>query len=67
MALPAAARRRWQLIEGGAVEVADLGDALVIVPAARGGLRALLGDAIEQAGGYGELARAVAIDEPDLA
>ncbi len=42
MALPAEARRRWNLTQGGAVEIADLGDALVIVPAGGGGLRALL-------------------------
>jgi hypothetical protein len=29
MALPAEARRRWNLTDGGAVEVADLGHALV--------------------------------------
>jgi hypothetical protein len=34
MARPAEARRRWQLNDGGSVEVADLGDALLIVPAA---------------------------------
>ena len=50
MALPAEARRRWNLGGGGAVEVADLGDALVIVPAGRGGLRAMLLDAVQQAG-----------------
>lgn len=67
MALPAEARRRWNLTEGGAVEVADLGDALVIVPAGRGGLRGLVRAAIEDAGGYQKLASAVADDEPDLA
>jgi len=67
MALPAEARRRWDLLEGGAVEIADLGEALVIVPAGRGGLRALLADAIEEAGGYPALARRVADEEPDLA
>lgn len=67
MALPVDARRRWNLIEGGSVDVADLGDALVIVPAGRGGLRAILHNAVEEAGGYGELARRVAAAEPDLA
>jgi len=66
MALPAAARRRWVLDEGGAVEIADLGDAPVIVPAGRGGLRALLRDSVEEAGGYGRIATEVAADEPDL-
>lgn len=67
MALPAEARRRWQLTEGGAVEIADLGDALVIVPAGRGGLRALVRGAIEEAGGYEALSAAVVEDEPELA
>lgn len=67
MALPAEARRRWNLDKGGTVEIADLGDALLIVPAGRGGLRALLRGAIEDAGGYAKLARATAADEPDLA
>lgn len=67
MALPAEARRRWNLTEGGAVEVADLGDALVIVPAGRGGLRALVEQAVREAGGYGALARQVAAEEPELA
>jgi AbrB family looped-hinge helix DNA binding protein len=66
MALPAAARRRWNLDRGGTVEIADLGDSLLIVPAGRGGLRALLRGAIDDAGGYAELARTVAADDPDL-
>lgn len=66
MALPADARRRWNLLGGGAVEIADLGDALLIVPANRGGLRMLLRDAIDEAGGYSGLAAAVAAEEPEL-
>jgi hypothetical protein len=67
MALPAAARHRWGLDGGGTVEVADLGDALLIVRSGRGGLRGLVRDAIEQAGGYETLAAAVSADEPELA
>lgn len=67
MALPAEARRRWNLSEGGSVEIADLGGSLVIVPAGRGGLRALVKTAIDDAGGYSTLAGAIADDEPDLA
>ncbi|MGO9558321.1 MAG: AbrB/MazE/SpoVT family DNA-binding domain-containing protein [Acidimicrobiales bacterium] len=67
MALPAEARRRWNLTEGGAVEIADLGDSLLIVPAGRGGLRALLRDAVDEAGGYASLAAKVAAAESDLA
>lgn len=67
MALPAEARRRWNLTDGGSVEVADLGDALLIVPAGRGGLRSMVRDAINEAGGYSKLARQVAAEDPDLA
>lgn len=67
MALPAEARRRWNLMEGGAVEVADLGDALIIVPAGREGLRAMLFDAVHEAGGYEGLVTEVADAEPELA
>ena len=67
MALPAEARRRWQLNDGGSVEVADLGDALLIVPAGRGGLRSMLSEAIQEAGGYSKLAGQVAAEDPDLA
>lgn len=66
MALPAEARRRWNLGDGGSVEVADLGDALLIVPSGRGSLRALLSNAIAEAGGYAKLAAQVSADEPDL-
>lgn len=67
MALPAEARHRWGLDPGGSVEVADLGVALLIAPAGRAGLRGLVGDAIEQAGGYTTLARAASVSDPDLA
>jgi AbrB family looped-hinge helix DNA binding protein len=67
MALPADARRRWNLSDGGAVDVADLGEAIIIVPAGRGGLRGLLADAVAEAGGYAALAAQVADEDPDLA
>lgn len=67
MALPADARHRWNLSDGGAVEVADLGSALLIVPAGRGGLRGMLREAIDTAGGYESLVATVADDDPDLA
>jgi len=47
--------------------VVDLGTALVIVPAGREGLRTMLRDAINDAGGYQGLAEAAASDDPDLA
>lgn len=67
MALPAEARRRWHLDDGGAVEVADLGNALLMVPTTHGGLRAMLDQSIAAAGGYADLVAAVVADEPDLA
>jgi bifunctional DNA-binding transcriptional regulator/antitoxin component of YhaV-PrlF toxin-antitoxin module len=67
MALRAEARRRWDLDEGGSVEVADLGAAVLIVPAGRGGLRSMLNEAIEEAGGYSKLASQVAAEDPELA
>ena len=67
MALPAEARRRWQLDEGGTVEILDLGDALLVAPTGRGGLRRLLGDAVTRAGGYAKLASDASASDPDLA
>lgn len=67
MALPAEARRRWGIADGGAVEVADLGSALIIVPAGSGGLRSMVSAAIADAGGYASLAATVASEDPDLA
>lgn len=67
MALPAEARRRWDLLDGGEVEVADLGDVLLIVPAGSGGLRGHLRAAVDEAGGYAALVAEVVADEPDLA
>lgn len=40
MSLPADARRRWGLAEGGSVGYIDLGDMLVVVPGGVAGLRA---------------------------
>jgi bifunctional DNA-binding transcriptional regulator/antitoxin component of YhaV-PrlF toxin-antitoxin module len=67
MALPAEARRRWNLSDGGTVEIADLGDAIVIVPAGRGGLRSMLNDAVAAASGYASLVSKVVAEDPDLA
>jgi AbrB family looped-hinge helix DNA binding protein len=66
MALPAETRRRWGLTDGGAVEIADLGNALVIVPAGRGGLRSIVQAAVNDAGGYESLIAAVTEEEPEL-
>ena len=67
MSLPAEARRRWNLTDGGAVEVADLGDALIIVPAGRGGVRGMVRAAIEEAGGFTSLVARVTHEDADLA
>ncbi len=46
MSLPASARHRWGLDEGGDVGYLDLGDALVLVPGGVDRLRAALLDAV---------------------
>jgi len=46
MSLPAAARRRWHLSDGGEVGYLDLGDVLLLVPGGVGALRRELLDAI---------------------
>jgi AbrB family looped-hinge helix DNA binding protein len=66
IALPDEVRRRWNLADGGVVEIADLGAALVVVPAGRGGLRSVILESVEEAGGYSSLVSLVAADEPDL-
>ena len=67
LALPAETRRRWNIADGGPVEIADLGAAVLVVPADGDGLRGLLAQAIEEAGGYAALAAGVAAEDPDLA
>ncbi|NLD77394.1 MAG: AbrB/MazE/SpoVT family DNA-binding domain-containing protein [Acidimicrobiales bacterium] len=67
MALPAETRRRWDIVDGGAVDVVDLGDAVVIIPAVDGGVRALLKQAVDDAGGYPSLAAAAIEQDPELA
>lgn len=49
MSLPASARRRWGLAEGGEVGYLDLGDALVLVPGGIDALRRRLLEAITDA------------------
>lgn len=46
MSLPASARHRWGLDEGGYVGFLDLGDAVVIVPGGAGALRRTLLEAV---------------------
>lgn len=67
MSLPASARKRWQMDDGGTVEVADLGNILIVAPGGQDGLRCLVRAAIEDAGGYAHLAAKVAATEPELA
>jgi hypothetical protein len=49
MSLPASARHRWGLDEGGEVGYLDVGDAVVIVPGGVDELRRVLLDAVTQA------------------
>ena len=46
MSLPAAARHRWRLDDGGEVGFLDLGDAVVIVPGGVQRLRRMLLDVV---------------------
>jgi len=61
MALPAQARHRWGLDQGGVIGWLDLGDAVLLVPGGVGELRAQL-----LAGADWEAARA-GFGDPDLA
>lgn len=67
MALPADVRRRWNIEDGGPVEIIDLGTGLLVVPGGRKAAIGLLAGAVADAGGYALLAKAVADEEPDLA
>lgn len=63
MSLPAAARHRWQLDEGGPVDVLDLGFGVLTVP--RGEGRRLLNDLLSRED-HAERVRALG-DDADLA
>ena len=63
MSLPAAARRRWGLDDGGPVDVLDLGFGVLTVP--RGEGRRLLGDLLSR-DEHAAYVRSLA-DDPDLA
>jgi len=63
LSLPADVRRRWGIQDGGEVEIADLGESLLIVPGGDGTLRrAALGGITREA--YQEYVDS--IDDPDL-
>ena len=63
MSLPAPARHRWHLDDGGPVEVIDLGFGVLTVPKGEG--RRLLGDLLS-ADEHAEFVASLA-DDPDLA
>jgi AbrB family looped-hinge helix DNA binding protein len=62
MSLPAAARHRWNLDEGGAVDVIDLGFGVLTLPAGHAGH--LLDEILPADAHYAAVA---ADDDPDLA
>lgn len=63
LSLPAEVRRRWGIESGGQVEIADLGESLLIVPGGDGTLRrAVFGSISPEA--YQEYVDT--IDDPDL-
>lgn len=61
--LPASARRRWGIEDGGDVEVFDLGEAVVIFPGGPGTARRALAQVLDAQRYEGLLGR---IDDPDL-
>ena len=63
MSLPAAARHRWDLDEGGPVDVLDLGFAVLTLPVGQG--RRLLGDLVSREE-HAAFVRSLD-DDPDLA
>lgn len=63
MSLPASARHRWGLDEGGEIGAIDMGSAVLLVPGGTPAVQRALASAI----GDGRYERAVAaIDDPDL-
>jgi bifunctional DNA-binding transcriptional regulator/antitoxin component of YhaV-PrlF toxin-antitoxin module len=63
LSFPATARRRWGILEGGDVEVFDLGEAVVILPGASGSARSALATALT-AEKYNEFCNS--LEDPDL-
>ena len=63
MSLPAAARHRWDLDQGGPVDVLDLGFAVLTLPVGQG--RRLLGDLVSREE-HAAFVRSLG-DDPDLA
>ena len=63
MSLPAAVRRRWQLYDGGTVDIVDLGFAVLATPA--GGGPDLLNDLLGR-DEHADFVRSLA-EDPDLA
>lgn len=62
MSLPAEVRHRWQLDDGGPVEVLDLGFGVLTVPLGQG--RSLFRDLLSRAD---QAAFVATLDDPDLA
>jgi hypothetical protein len=62
LSLPAPARHRWGLDQGGAVDVLDLGFAVMMLP--RGSAKQLLGDLVTREQ-HADFVAALA-DDPDL-
>ena len=64
MSLPAAARRRWGIEDGGSVGYLDIGEAVLLVP---GGVEKLRRDILGSVSGQDWAAVRNRIDDPDLA
>ncbi len=66
LTLPSDALRRWNLTDGGAVQMTDLGFALLLTPVGHPELKRRLADAVDRAGGYAALVDSVLDDESGL-
>jgi bifunctional DNA-binding transcriptional regulator/antitoxin component of YhaV-PrlF toxin-antitoxin module len=66
MSLPAEARHRWNITDGGDVSIIDLGDALLVVPATLDQIRGAIADAVS-GGRYASAMSALAETDSDLA
>jgi bifunctional DNA-binding transcriptional regulator/antitoxin component of YhaV-PrlF toxin-antitoxin module len=65
MSLPADARHRWNITDGGDVSIIDLGDALLVVPATLDQIRGAIADAVS-GGRYASAISALAETDSEL-
>ena len=64
MSLPAAARRRWGLVDGGSVGYLDIGDGMLLIP---GGIARLRGELLDAVSDQDWEAARAGFGDPELA